>query len=401
MPLQAIDTGRREYRMRGWQRGFYLVLGLAINGIGIWGAWAVSKQTHQASSVLLILVPLVLGLYLLATALRSRLVIDGTRIEVRGAFREQTADMSEVEGFRTISTRNGSFWRLKLKEGRGSITIQKWFDCDDLRAWFQQLTDLDERDRKALLNEIEQNQELGATTEDRLAALKRAKQWNIGLTATAIAAALAFNFAGGSLRLTAALVLALVPAVVLYLLHREPLLFAVGKSKRDPRAELSIAFLAAGFGLFFGGIGVHFVSLKPLLELTVAVVLACALAFAAIGGKGPRQQGFVVVVLMYAVFYSYGLVEAGDTLFDHVKTANYTTMVIGRHAVHGRSTTYYLDLGPWGPFDGENKFRVPLSQYRAANTGDAVCLELHPGSLHAAWYERVGCEAAQDVPPVR
>jgi len=387
--MQEIATGRREYRMRGWQRALYILLGLFIGFI------ATFVFAAHAGPPLLMIPFAAIGAYLLVLALRSRLVMDGTRIEVRGASREQSADLSEVEGFRTISTRNGSFWKLQLKEGRGSLTIQKWFDCDDLRAWLQQLTDLDERDRKALLDQIEQNQELGATPEERLQALKQAKQWNIALWVVAIAAAIAALIPDTGWELPAVVVLAIVPAAALYLLNREPLLYAVGKSKRDPRNELSIALLASGIGLFLIGMRTDFVSWQPLLPKIVVAALAFLFCFYVFGRKGPRMQGFHVLVILSAVFYSFGLIAACDTLPDHAKSTDYAAQVVRKHYVSGRSTTYYLDFGPWGPFEDANKVSVPYGVYRDARPGDTVCFEVHPGALKAAWFRRVGCDAVE------
>jgi hypothetical protein len=393
--MQEIATGRHEYRMRGWQRGIYLLLGLFLCGIGAIAAWAIAQQPNQDGAALFGILPLAIGIYLLALVLRSRLVIDGTRIEVRGAFREKSAEVGDVEGFRTITTRNGSFWKLQSKEGRGSVTIQKWFDCDDLRAWFQQLTDFDERDRKALLDEIEHDQQLGATPEERLRALKQAKQWNIALSVVAIAAAIAALIPNTGWQGPVAVILALVPAAALYLLNRNPLLYVLGKSKRDPRTELSIALLASGFGLFASGMRTDFVSFMPLLPSIFMVAAAFLFGFYAFGRKGPRTQGFHVLVIMCAGFYSFGLIAACNTLPDHAKSTDYSAQVIHKHSVSGKSTTYYLDFDPWGPFSGANKVSVPSSVYQRTTPGDAACFEVHPGALKAAWFQRVACEAPQ------
>lgn len=390
--MQAIETGRHEYRTRGWQKWFYLFFGLLLTGIGFFGVVA-AVLAEQITLALAAALPLAIGTYLLALMMRSRLVIDGACIEVHDVFGEESAVTREVEGFRTITTRNGSYWRLKLKQGRGSITIQKWFDCDEVRAWLQQLTDLDEKDRKELLNEIEQTQELGATPEDRLQALKRAKSWNIGLSAIAVIAAVGLFAAGARWRLPAMIVLALVPVAVLYLLNTNPLLYALGKSKRDPRTELSIAVLAAAMGLFFDRIQTHFVSLMPLLPLMAVVALAFIAAFYMLGRKGPRTQGFHAMVLICAGFFSMGLIAACDTLLDNAKPTPYAAQVVNKHTVRGKSTTYYLDFDAWGPFDGANKVSVPYSVYESAEPGVTVCFDVHPGALHAAWFMRMDCDA--------
>ena len=383
--------GPRVYWMRGWQRALYIAIGLAMGGLGIFIFNVATRDQQTGPPLVIAIFPLAISAYFLALALRSRLIINDSHIEVRGAWREQSAELSDIEGYRTFKTRNGSFWRLQLKQGRGFVTVQKWFDCDDLRAWRQQLTDLDEQDRDALLEEIKNAQDLGATPDERLNALKQAKHLNIALSAVAIAAAVVYFAYQGPIRLAAAIILALVPAMVLYLMHREPLLYTVGKPRRDPRTELTIAILASGLGLLFGGVTVNFVSYAPLLESGALVAAAYIFAFFAYTQKASRVLSFLTIMLIYGCMYGYGLVTVADTLLDRAPATTFATSVVGEHKVHGKSTTYYLDLAPWGPFNSTNKLSVRQSEYLQTQNGEAVCLALHPGYLHAPWYTRVDC----------
>ena len=133
----------------------------------------------------------------------------------------------------------------------------------------------------------------------------------------------------------------------------------------------------------------------PLVLSIALVALAYLLGFYAFGRKGPRAQSFHVLVFMCAGFYSVGLIAACDTLPDHAKATDYATQVIHKHYVSGKSTTYYLDFGPWGPFSADNKVSVPSSVYEQTTPGDTVCFEVHPGALKAAWFERVACEGLE------
>jgi hypothetical protein len=395
--MTTFETGRHEYRMRGWQKWFYLFLGMVLCGMGVFFAGMLLRLPKAGAAALIGIGPLAIGIYLLALALRSRLIIEGERIEVRGAFLEKSADPSEVEGFRTLNTRNGSFWRLKLKQGRGSILIPKWFDCEELGAWFQQLTDLDEQGRERLLGKIVQDEKLGTTLEQRLGALAVAKQLSIILSAIAVIAAVGTFLGGAQWRLPAAAVLALVPVAVLYFLSTRPFLYALGRSRRDPRNELSIALLASAMGLFFSSLQTHFVSLMPLLPAMAAVALAFIAAFYMLSRKGPRTQAFHGIVLVCAGFFSMGLIAACDTLLDSGVATPYQAQVVDKHESTGRSTTYYLDFDTWGPFSGANHVSVPYSVYEPAQPGDTVCFEVYPGTLHAAWFKRVVCEAPQEL----
>ena len=386
--------------MKALNYWFFLILGLALIALGVFGTYALTGTTNKNPLVLpaFLLFPLGFGAYLMALALRSRVVVDGPRIEVRTPFGEKTADASEVEGYRDISTRNGSFWRLQLKEGRGAITIQKWFDSPELRAWMQQITDLDERDRKAILDEIEQNQELGATPEERLSALKQARLWNVGLTMVAIAAAVFRLFPANPFFLISAVLLALTPPVILYLLHRSPLLFVLGKPKRDPRTDFTFAFIAAVVGLFLGNIGVHLVSLSSLLPAILLVSLATCAGLLLVSRSAAGARGAWIVIVMLSGSYGYGLVTSADTLPDHAKPQRYSASIVGKHTSSGRSTTYYLDLAPWGPLPDENRLSVSKRLYDAATVGELTCLELHQGYLHAPWYRQVECVEPGEAP---
>ena len=111
--MDELNGNRHEYRMKSGLRVFYLLIGLVMCGMGIFAAWKFSQLPNAGAAGLVGIGPAAVGMYLLVMALRSRLTIEGTRIEMRGVFREKSADRSEVEGFRTINTRNGTYWRLE------------------------------------------------------------------------------------------------------------------------------------------------------------------------------------------------------------------------------------------------------------------------------------------------
>jgi len=389
----AVSGGTRHvYRLKGWQRGLYLVLGLLVGGMGCAAVSIGFFQAAQDPSILFIgLLPLGIGGYLTAYAINSRLEIDGNRIVIRYAFRERSADLSEIEGLRTVRTRNSSFRQLRLKDGRKSISIINSFQQDDdLRAWFQQLTDLDEVDRKKLLDEIAQQQDLGATPEERLYALKRAKDWNVILSAVAIAAAVGLYFGSLPMRQLSAVALVLVPAAMLYLVRSQPLLYTVFKPKHDPRTDISLP-LAAGAALLLGGRGVAFVSRIPLALLTIFIVLVFVWALLPALRGNPLSWGSLTLLTIFAGMYGIGLAMTADTLADRSPAVNYAATIAGKHISRGKSTTYYLDLAPWGPVQHRNQLSVSQSMYRNISPGEVVCLELRSGALHAAWYRMVPC----------
>lgn len=252
-----------------------------------------------------------------------------------------------------------------------------------------------------MLNDIAQDRELGVTLDDRMEALKRAKSWNFTLSTIAVLAALGTCVQRSPSRPPAILILALIPAVALYLLNRKPHLYALGKPKGDPRAELALTLFAPAFGFFASGVEPDLVSARPLLPMMVAVALVFIVGFYAFGRKGPQTAAFYAMVPLCAGFCSFGGVVTFDTIMDRGAAAFYPAQVLSKHSERDLGTTYYLDLGAWGPFDGRNQVSVPYGVYETAEPGTAVCLEVNPGALHGPWYERVGCEVMHElqVPP--
>jgi hypothetical protein len=196
----------------------------------------------------------------------------------------------------------------------------------------------------------------------------------------------------GAVRGWAALAALLVPLAAISLLLRQPLLYGIVKPKRDPRTDPSVALLAGGLGLLLLGADLEFVSTTRLALFAVPIAAAVAGALSASARRSPYKLGAWIVVLMIGALYGYGATVAADTLLDHGKPSLYRAAIEGKHQTQGRSTTYYLDLAPWGPVPGSNRLSVRRSLYDEAQPGDQVCLELHPGYLRTAWYRLIDCE---------
>lgn len=386
--------GRREYGVKIWLRMIYLLAGMGFLVFGLaLGPVLLRAPARGLAAALPGLCLLGFGIYMLATVARSRLVIDGTRIEVHTAFRERSADLNEIAGFRTIRSRNGNYTWLKLREGRGSITIPYTFDVDeDFRAWLRQVPDLDTEDRNAILGEIAEEQSLGATREERLSALPTARTWGIFLAIVAGLTAVGLAIAPPALRALCAAVLSISPLVAAVLLHRAPLLYAVFKQKSDPRAELSYVLLIASFGLLLHAGGLHLVLVQPLLLVAAPVALACFAGFAGAARAGSGRPGIWFALAFFACFYGFALAMVADTLGDSEVAATYRPEVLDKHVSHGRSTSYTLTLAPWGARPQAESVGVSASTFRRVQIGDSVCVEAHRGNLRVAWFRIAACD---------
>ncbi len=386
--------GRREYGVKTWLRMIYLLAGMGFLAFGlVLGPMLLRASASGLPAMLPGLFLLAFGIYMLATVVRSHLVIDGSRIEVRTAFRERSAEVGEIAGFRTIRSRNGNYIWLKLREGRGSITIPYTFDVDeDFSAWLRQVPDLDGRDRDVILGEIAEEQGLGATREERLAALPTARTWGAFLAIVAGIAAVALALAPPPLRALAAAVLAVTPLIAALLMHRAPLLYAIFKQKSDPRAELSYVLFVAAFGLLIHAGGLHMVRFQPLLVVAVPIALACFAGFAGAARADSGKPGIWFALAFFAGIYGFALAMVTDTLGNSTIVATYRPAVLDKHVSHVRSTSYSLTLEPWGERQQSESVGVSAKTYGLAAVGDSVCVEVHPGNLHVAWFRIAACD---------
>jgi hypothetical protein len=240
-------------------------------------------------------------------------------------------------------------------------------------------------------DKAEKNEGLLATPEDKAAKPSNAKELNVALSGLAIAAAIAFGLGGAHLHLPAAIALALLPGVLIFLVHREPLVYAISKPKGDPRTDLSIAFMACGLGLILGTGNVHFVDISTVMGYAALVALLCCMGVLSSTRENSQLLRVIVGTFFIAGAYGCGLAAAVDSVPDKSAPASYTTTVRDKHEAHGRGTSYYLYLAPWGPIEGVNHVRVSRSMYEGAFIGELVCFELRPGVLHAEWYQLVAC----------
>ncbi len=389
---QPIPVSRREYRMKAWYRSLFLILGApAIAGGIILGSVAL-KGANAALPVFMTAAFFSFGIYLAVLAFRSRVIIDGNRIEIRGAFTDRFADLNEIEGYRTISSRNGKYTQFYLNNGRRTLTLANHFDHDAaFDSWIRKVTDLDKRDRDRILEEISQQQALGSTPQDRLAALGQAKTYSVFALVIAVAAGIAANYGIPALFLPFSIALAMVPVTLAILLHRSPLLYTVFKRKDDPRAELLYALIASSFALLIRARGIHFVSLQSVSIIVALIALAYLAAFYHSFFESPYPTRTFFALLLFGILYSYSAVVVADAVGDRSTSTRYVVSVVGKHYTTGRSRSFYLDLEPWGPMMQATSLGVSKTIYDKSSPGDQVCLELRPGRLNAAWYTHISC----------
>ena len=94
-----------------------------------------------------------------------------------------------------------------------------------------------------------------------------------------------------------------------------------------------------------------------------------------------------LLMIFMNLFYSYGVIIAANCMLDNSKPSNYETTVAGKRVSKGKTTTYYLDLNPWGTLAEVQEAKVTRDEYESIQKGDSLVVTQHAGYLTIPWIE--------------
>jgi hypothetical protein len=150
MESQRVEPTSHEYRMKASKSGLFLSVAamLIVASVPVATRGLASADMPTALGRVVVGALLMLcGVFMVATVLRSRLVIERSQIRFRIVFREEVFPLDEIEGVRTVSTGPSSHRVSRLvicARGRSEPIETIQFAPDDfLQKWLQQLPNLD------------------------------------------------------------------------------------------------------------------------------------------------------------------------------------------------------------------------------------------------------------------
>jgi hypothetical protein len=181
---------------------------------------------------------------------------------------------------------------------------------------------------------------------------------------------------------------AILPWFAVMLARRSRGMVGILPFKGDPRPKVGFALIAPAFAVGMRAMQDYHVLDWPrmlVMVLVVGGVLAAVTVFADVSLLTNARKLWLLVFL--CGFWGYGTVLETDALLDGSPTAVYTAEVVGKHVSHGRSTSYYLALAPWGPAGAEGgDVSVAAKLFASVAVGDAVRLTVRSGALGVRWY---------------
>jgi hypothetical protein len=364
---------------------------LSIGGMA--GAWFLSTEPLRATAMSRIwLVGLcgvfgLLGVYCLISTFRSRVVLFPDRIEIEELTRTTSLDRQEIRGWRSLPTSPPGFLLVPRDSNRRALKVAQVFPLDnEFVEWLYSLPSLDREEARAAKAEIRKNIRFGATPGERIKALARGRRVAAILTAISIAVCM-WGFVFPVPYPLAISILTALPWIALELLRRSAGLFRVDADRNDPHPTVAYAFLFPSLVLLLRAATDFNILQSPAVacfSLGIGGLLLLAIFAADPSRRGKSGSG--IAVGLFCLAYGYGVAIEVNVLFDRSPRTTYEVTVRDKHISRRKTTTYNLELGPWGPRVKFNKLEVSRATYEPIQAGDVVLVDLRRGALGVNWY---------------
>ena len=390
----------RVYRTGGKGRTIYLSLGLILIALSLFGGVHFLRDTYDsATSGLFICICgafLLLGAYIVASALRTRVVLHADAIELHGAFTMQRMAREDIAGRRLLPMQHGPpviklfprFTQVRAQTLTQYLKTDAAFD-----AWFAGIPDIDAEERQAALEALLEDPELTGSKEEKLAELERARRIARWITSATFVVCgwVIFYPRPYDLAIACAVIM---PWIAVITAARGGPLYRVNTSPHDVGADLSAAVMLPGFALalraLFDG---QVFDWEKLLMATIVATAICVFLMVWLLRELRADTGTIGIVGLIMMAYGYGVVGLANTRLDDGEPTTYPARVLGAHVSSGRSSSHYLELGPWGPRTAAEDVDVGKEYYAIGSQRETVCVYLYPGALGARWYVVWDCPA--------
>ncbi|WP_187263613.1 hypothetical protein [Pontibacter beigongshangensis] len=387
----------REFKTaKGWAILIYATAPLLI-GLFTW--LLVEPFVHENADGALtnaywFLAPLSIGMiglmgYGLIETKKWKFVIDSDKIYAAGTFSRRQLRFDEIKGYRI----DDNYISIEPNvAGKKKINISTYLGkTDEIVEWLSSYyPDLDLLHAEQEEQEILENEELGWTIEQREEKLLRARKtakvlnWVGGLFG-----AWAFFWpAPYELAIVASIT---VPIVAVAALKLSSGLIRIDERKDSAYPSILWAVLAPSMGLCLRALLDYNIFSHNNVWIPSSVIAFAMITVLMIGNKEFKFKKavdyFSVLVIASILFaYSYGSIITVNCMNDNSEPVVFNAKVLSKRISSGKSTTYYLELTPWGLQKEIEEVSVSQDLYEQLERDDLVSIYFMKGYLGIPWF---------------
>lgn len=396
-----MSTYPRTYRATpGWRLflvGLSLVLGIP-SLVGIW--YFGSGHEVQTKSAIYVgvgvcLIFVALGVYLIITTLRSKIVLFADHIEIHELTVTHTFARDEIAGWRLSFNASPGVLNFELKGlPRRTVSTAWVYKADpEFDQWFAEVDNLDAREMESALDEIADDDNLGVDENERFERLGRSKR-----------TARILNLLGGALFVWGTFVprpyelviilLLVAPWLAALVAWRSGGLFQLDERRNDVKPSLVFLALFPMLALMLRAV-LDYQTVGWLPQTVAALFIGTALFVAQrVAHADVRANSLTALVTFLVAFlaYGYGAALHINALAESSDMQQIRYLLREKHISKGNVTTYKvkLDKVHMNAPDVDSA-EVTSYFYEMLKTGDSVCLAFRPGALGIKWYSAGPC----------
>ncbi len=338
-----------------------------------------------------LLIPL--GAFLYREVNRLCITIDGDILVIQRAFSTRSILLADIDGYR-VGEKNA--FLIVMKNGENSLKLPDTLARrKDLLAWIKdKYKDVDARERAAETEVLLEDSRYGGFREEREQNLKKAAM--VGRIGTGIGfGLLIWSFVYPQPYDLVMLLLFVAPLAAAYFTRSHMGLIRLFSKKSSPYPSLFILMLfpvmGAGANAFLR-YNLYEFSATAWLVLAGMTALLSFVALTVLREvvDAEAKKGVAVAFLVsMVVIYSYGLLIYTNCHYDRSRAEAWRVAVTDKSESHGKTTTYYLQLSPWGKYTEGKEVQVSKTFYGAVSPQDSVGVLLNKGKWGIPWYRVV------------
>jgi hypothetical protein len=336
---------------------------------------------------------LLLGLYVIVDALKSRVNLYADAIEIIDLRPARRLRREEIAGYRFLpgSQLPRTLLLIPHRADQKKLKLPLVMRTDHaFHAWFENFRNLDAEELEKSEADIAADPQLGATIAERLQRLSRARKVVGALNAVAILTIPWAWFWPEPYELVVT-ILVILPWLALAIVAASRGLYRLDEARNDARPSVDAAFILPAILLgwrAFADVNVVEWHL-PVAAASIGGLVFAALAWLA--DRSVRRRWTTLAVIPFGIAYAYGVIMLGDALLDREPPRVFRATVVDKYVSSGKSKTLELRLAPWGPVLEEHTIVASRSLYDGVGPGGVVCAYLRPGALRIAWYVVAQC----------
>ncbi len=381
-----------EYRIaKGW-RIFVIVFAIVfiIGGGALLLSPFIGDPRLPVFLFILGILLVAIGIYMYLDTIKTKLTIDDHSVNLQKAFSTRSLLLNEIKGYR-LGEKDMLY--IIPKEGTGKrMQLSGYLERrSELMAWLgQHYPDVDaieyEEETKAILA----NETFGFTEAERENNLARAKKISVASYAIGVVVMFwAFIYPKPYEPLL--ILLLLLPWVAVFITWYFKGLMRFDARKKSAWPSISFIIYLPAFAVLIRCLAdYHLYTPGAIWTPVIATALIatfislqlCRKAVAEIKNKGAA----IALAVLVAGCYSFGLIVFTNCYYDSYKSTVFDVEVTGKHINRGKSTTYYLQLAPWGRFTEDKDISVNKNLYNDVQEGQLVRIHLREGKWHIPWY---------------